>query len=132
MKIPAILAGAAVAAAAFVPAAALADLQVNANGFERVVATSTQGDSCEVERQRVAGGMSVSCPDGSRGTLVLYRTADEAAVCEVDFWYAGNGSGVQRWRAQISHANAANGTCSLHWNDPATLNLTVQPANSPA
>jgi hypothetical protein len=130
MKIPAILAAAAVAAAAFVPAAALADLQVNANGFYRVVESSTQGDSCEVEH--APGGMSVSCPDGSRGTLVLYRSVDEAAVCEVDFWYAGNGSGMQRWRAQISHANPANGTCTLHWNDPTTLNLTVQPANSPA
>ena len=132
MKIRSILAGAAVAAAAFVPAAALADLQVNANGFERVVATSTQGDSCEVERQRAGDGTSVDCPDGARGTLLLYRTADEAAVCEVDFWYAGNGSGTPKWRAQISHANGANGTCALHWNDPATLNLTVQPANSPA
>lgn len=122
MNIRTLLPAAAILSAAFLPGAALADLQVNANGFDRVIASSTQGDSCEVER--LSGVLTVTCPNGSRGTLLLYRQSDETPVCQVDFWYGGNGSGAQTWRAQLAHTNAASGTCTLHWNNATTLNLS--------
>lgn len=115
------LAGAALGLA-FAPVAALADLQITADGFHRVVATSTQGDTCSV--QRITNGRAVTCPDGSRGTLLIYQhRGDQSPVCEVDFWYAGNGSGAQRWRAQVSHANGA-AACAVHWNGTNALTIS--------
>lgn len=111
------------------PAIALADLQVNANGFDRVVASSTQGDTCEVEQ--LTGGTNIDCPDGSRGTMLFYRHDGEPPICEVDFWFGGNGSGAQRWSARIARQNATNGTCALNRQNGNTLQVTLQPGTQP-
>ena len=124
MSIRTILPTAAIAALAFTPAIALADLQVTANGFDRVITSSTQGDTCEVERQ--TGGTSIDCPDGSRGTMLFYRHADESPVCEVDFWFGGNGSGAQRWSARVARQNGTYGTCALNRQNDTTLQVTLQ------
>jgi hypothetical protein len=125
MSIRTILPMAAVAALALAPAAALADLQVNAAGFDRVIASSTQGDTCEVDQ--ITGGTSIDCPDGSRGTILLYRHYGESPVCEVDFWYGGNGSGAQRWSARVARRNGTNGNCALTRQNANTLQVTLQP-----
>lgn len=125
MNVRTILPGAAIVAAALAPAAALADMHVNAQGFERVVTSSAQGESCRV--QGLTGGTSVTCPDGSRGTMVLYRHAGEAPVCQVDFWYQGEVTGGRQWRALLSHRNASLGICALHWRTADTLQVIIQP-----
>lgn len=125
MSIRTILPTAAVAALALAPAAALADLQVNANGFDRVMTSSTQGDTCEVEQQ--AGGTSIDCPDGSRGTILFYRHYGETPVCEVDFWYGGNGTGSQHWSARVARQIGTNGSCMLSRRNESTVQVTLQP-----
>lgn len=126
MSIRTIIPMAAVAALALAPAAALADLQVSANGFYRVVASSTQGDTCHVHR--MTGGRSIDCPDGSRGTLLFYvHHGDESPVCEVDFWFGGNGSGAQHWSARIARQSGNAGTCALTKNGVNEMQVTLQP-----
>lgn len=126
MSIRTILPLAAVAALALAPVAALADFQVNANGFERVIASSTQGDTCEVEQ--LTGGTSIDCPDGSRGTILFYRHDGESPVCEVDFWYGGNGSGAQRWSARVARQNSTFGSCTLSRQNGNTVQVSLAPA----
>lgn len=104
-------------------AAAFAALVVNANGFERVVASSAQGTSCDVSQ--ATNGTTVTCPDGSRGSMVLYRSNDEGAACQLDFWFGPNGSGAQTWHALLSHQNSGSGACALNWTGPNTLNVTL-------
>jgi|GEM_PF-4795420 len=110
---------------AMLPAVALASLEVDTNGFARVVTEATQGDSCHVHGP--PGAKTVRCPDGSSGTMTLYRNFGESPVCELDFWYAGNGSGAQRWHAHVSHPNGTYGTCMLHWKSSNALQLNLQP-----
>lgn len=117
---------AAIAAFASAPALALADLQVNANGFDRVVASASHGATCDVEQ--LTGGTSIDCPDGSRGTLLFYRHDDETPVCEIDFWYGMGDSGAQQWRAQTPQQNGTYGTCALRWPYANVLQVTLQPA----
>lgn len=121
MSIRTILSSAAILGLASLPAAALADLHVDAAGFHRVVAGSSQGGSCHVHR--TDDGTNVRCPDGSKGTLTLYRSHGEDAACELDFWTQTNGN--THWRAQLSHQNGAVGTCTLHWNGPDSLQITA-------
>lgn len=106
-------------------AAAFAALVVNANGFERVVSSSSQGATCEVAQAANGTGTTVTCPDGSRGSMVLYRNADEGPACELDFWFGPNGSGAQTWHALLSHQNSTSGACALNWTGPDTLNVTL-------
>ncbi|HET9097389.1 MAG TPA: hypothetical protein VFN37_12055 [Candidatus Baltobacteraceae bacterium] len=120
-------AAAAIAVLALAPAIALADLQVRANGFDRVVTSSTQGDTCEVEQ--LTGGTSIDCPDGSRGTMLFYRLDGESPVCELDFWFGGNGSGAQRWSAQIVRQNGMIGTCALDRQSANAMRITLQPGS---
>ena len=109
------------AAFAALPAVALADLNVTANGFHRVVAEAANGDSCEVYRN--GPNVVVRCPDGSKGTLTMYRHTSEGAACELDFWAQGNG----KWRAQLSHVNTANGTCTVKWDNGTTVEINTSP-----
>lgn len=126
MSIRTILPVAAVAAIAFAPAIARADLQVNANGFDRIVTSSSQGGTCEV--QQLTGGTNIDCPDGSRGTMLFYRHDDESPVCELDFWYGMGNSGAQQWRALIERQNGTYGACTLHWQYANVLQIMLQPA----
>lgn len=103
-----------------VPAAALAQpFQVNVNGAQRVISYSTSGDNCSVLPYR-GTPTSVTCPDGSRGTITLYGTSEDSAACEVDFWFDAN-----RWHAILAHQNNANGTCAMHWGTDGTLNVSI-------
>lgn len=121
MSIRTIILAAAVPVLACVPAVALADLQVNANGFHRVVVGSMQNGNCHVHR--ADGGRTVRCPDGTRGTLTLYQHHDSAPACEIDFWYQ-NGAG-RPWHIQLSHQNAASGNCTTQWQNDSTLNVSL-------
>lgn len=123
MSIRTILSAAALLAFAGLPAVALADLNVDADGFHRVVTESTQGATCHVHRS--SDGTSVRCPDGSKGTMTLYRSRGEDAACELDFWTQANGNGPNQWHATLSHQNAANGTCALHWSGTDSLQVTL-------
>lgn len=120
-------AGAAATVLAFAPAIALADLQVNAAGFDRVLTSSTQGATCEVEQ--LTAGTNIDCPDGSRGTMLFYRSGGRMPVCELDFWFGGNGSGRQRWSARVARQNGTNGTCALRRQSGNALQITLQPAS---
>jgi hypothetical protein len=124
MTLRTILSAGLASALVLLPVTALADLQVNASGFARIVASSTQGDSCEV--QQSPGGTAATCPNGSRGTIVLYRERGAPPVCELDFWYAGNGSGMERWRAQLSHQNTDRGGCVMHWDGSNALTVSAE------
>lgn len=83
-----------------------------------------KGGSCNVHR--MGDTTLVRCPNGLKGTLTVYRNRGESAACEVDFWYQGSAAGNGPWRAQLSHQNASSGTCTTHWTDPSTLQLTIQ------
>lgn len=120
-----ILIAAAVAAISAAPAAALADLQVTANGFHRVVVDAGQTGSCHVHRMDNDNGTTIRCPDGSKGTMVLYQHSKESSACEVDFWSQSNGANP--WRVQLSHQNSTVGTCTTHWDNPTTLEVNLQP-----
>lgn len=102
------------------PVTALAQpLQINLNGAQRAI-SSTAGENCEVVPYR-GTPTSVTCPDGSRGTITLYGQSPDSPACELDFWFQSN-----RWHAILSHQNSANGTCAMHWNDSATLQLSLR------
>jgi len=124
MSIRTILSIAVTLAFASLPATALADLHVDAAGFHRVVTDVSQGDACRVHR--TDDGTTIRCPDGSKGTMTLYRNRGEDAACELDFWTQANSKGNgNHWRAQLSHQNSANGTCTLHWNGMDSLQITI-------
>ncbi len=120
-----IVAVAAILTMAAAPLAARADLQVTANGFHRVVADAGQTGSCHVHR--IDNGTTIRCPDGSKGTMVLYRHRSESAACEVDFWSQSGGGSP--WRVQLSHQNSAIGTCTTRWDNPTTLEVNLQPGS---
>lgn len=102
-----------------VPLSALAQpLQINLTGAERAVA-STSGENCEVVPYRGAP-TTVTCPDGSRGTITLYGQNEDSAACELDFWFQSN-----RWHAILSHQNSGTAPCAMRWNDSATLQLSI-------
>jgi hypothetical protein len=124
MSIRTILPAAAAVALALMPAMALAQLQVNANGFERVVVGSMQNGSCDA--LEVSSGTLLRCPDGSRGTLTLFRHEDDAPACEVDFWY-DSAHGSRPWHIQLSHQSGTNGTCATQWQGATTLNVSASP-----
>lgn len=111
-------AAAVIAAFAGAPAWAQSPLQVNLNGFMRAVPYSTAGDTCEVLPIHAAP-TTVTCPDGSRGTLTLYGQSEDAPVCEVDFWYQG-----ARWHAIVARQNG--GTCALRFTDASTLSVMLR------
>ncbi len=121
MSIRTILPIAAVTALALVPSVAFADLQVNANDFHRIVVGSMQNGMCHVHR--AGDGRMARCPDGSRGTLTFYQHTLGMPACEVDFWYQAGGS--RPWHIQLSHQNAANGTCTTQWQGANTLTVTL-------
>jgi hypothetical protein len=121
MSIRTILPIAAVTALALVPAAALANLEVHANGFHRVVVGSMQNGNCEVHR--MDDGRIVRCPDGSRGTLTLYQHALGEPMCQVDFWY-DTSSGPRPWHITVSHQNSEGG-CTTTWQNNTTLNVDL-------
>jgi hypothetical protein len=123
MSIRTILAGVAAAALALMPSVALAYLEVDANGFHRIVVGSLQNGPCNLAR--VTGGRMVRCPDGSRGTLTFYRHTLGMPVCQLDFWYQAGAA--KRWHISLSHQSADNGGCTTQWQGPQTLN--VNPAS---
>ena len=125
MNLSKILTAVAVFSFAALPAAALAEFQVNATGFHRIVADSSQGGSCRVRRNDA--GTLVRCPNGSRGTMTVYQYRSGPSVCELDFWYQTNPVGAGRWRVQVSHQNTSVGTCSTHWDNPNTIDLSLKP-----
>src|SRR5690242_8464090 len=88
MSIRTILSIAVTLAFVSLPAIALADLHVDAPGFHRVVTDTSQGESCQVHR--TDDGTTIRCPDGSKGTMTLYRNRGEDAACELDFWTQAN------------------------------------------
>ena len=98
--------------------AAVAALQVNLSGFQRAVPYATAGDTCEVLPVHAAP-TTVNCPDGSRGTLTLYGSSEDAPVCEVDYWFEGS-----RWHAIV--AQKSGGTCVMRFADASTLNVTLR------
>jgi hypothetical protein len=124
MSIRTILPAAAAIALALMPSVALAYLEVNANGFHRVVLGSLQNGPCDLAR--ISGGRMVRCPDGSRGTLTLYQHTYGMPVCQIDFWY-DSAHGPRPWHIQLSHESTDNGTCTTQWQDNQTLNVSVSP-----
>jgi hypothetical protein len=118
-----LLVAAAVAGMAAIPLSASSavppDLQVQANGFNRIVVGSLKGGQCHVHR--MSGAMSADCSGGSSGTLTLYTDEDGSPVCEVDFWYQYNGQGAPKWRAQLAHQNS--GSCAMQWVNANSLNI---------
>jgi hypothetical protein len=115
-----LLAIATLCALASIPAMASAPLKVNANGFHRVVVDTGTTPSCN--NHRTGSGRLVICPQSSRGTMTLYRHTSEGALCEIDFWPQSDAA--HPWRAVLSHPNTGNGTCSLHWRDRSTIDVT--------
>jgi len=81
-----------------------------------------QNGMCHVHR--AGDGRMVRCPDGSRGTLTFYQHTLGTPACEVDFWY-DNTSGSRPWHIQLSHQNAADGTCTTQWQGANTLNVSL-------
>lgn len=120
MALPKLLAAAAaIAALAVAPALAQGPLQVNLNGFQRAIPYVTGGgDNCEV-LPPYGASTSVSCPDGSKGTITLYGQSEDTPVCEVDFWTQGG-----RWHAIVSHQNG--GSCALKWGNGGNLNVSTR------
>ena len=124
MSIRKLAAFAAVTAFAAAPAAALADLHVNAPGFHRVVISGAAGThGCHVHRDDL--GAAVTCPDNARGTMTLYTDSEGGTpVCEVDFWPQTTTG--KPWRAILSHQDSTNGSCSMTWQTGRTLLISLQ------
>jgi hypothetical protein len=108
------------AAAVLLPIASLAQsFQINVNGAQRIIPSSTAGDNCTVMPYS-GTPTALTCPDGSRGTITLYGTSIDSPACEVDFWFDAG-----RWHAILSHQNNANGSCAINWNGSSTLNVSL-------